>query len=135
MAMADYQTSITAYPAVIPYLLVADAPALIGFLERAFGAHCRFATPPMEGKIMHAEVAIGDSLIMISDASDKAPHPVHLCHYVPDTDAAYATAITAGAISVSAPETKPYGDRVAGVKDTADNLWWICTQAAVRLDN
>jgi uncharacterized glyoxalase superfamily protein PhnB len=115
-----------AYPAVIPYLLVRDAPALIGFFTAAFGAAARLVVPTASGGVMHGEIALGDSVIMISDASETPRPPTSLCHYVADVDAVYHRALAAGAASLSEPETKDYGDRVAGITDPAGNTWWIC---------
>jgi PhnB protein len=117
------------YPAVIPYLTVANAEAVITFLESAFGATRQFIMPEDHGKITHGEIRLGDNLIMISDAGPASP-PIHLCHYVADVDAIYAKAIAAGAISISEPETKPYGDRMGGVTDPAGNTWWICARVS-----
>jgi uncharacterized glyoxalase superfamily protein PhnB len=117
------------YPAIIPYLLVADANALIRFFEAAFGAVARFKVPSESGGVVHAEVALGDGVMMISDAGEVRG-PGHFCHYVADADAAFLRAIQAGAVTVSEPETKEYGDRVAGVKDPAGNVWWICARMA-----
>jgi len=114
------------YPAIVPYMLVADAAAFIAFLETAFGAQTRFKVPTESGGVMHGEIALGDGLLMISDAGEPWA-PAHLCHYVPDTDSTYAKALAAGAVSIAPPETKDYGQRVAGVKDPAGNTWWICT--------
>jgi len=116
------------YPAVIPYLLVADADALIGFFAGAFGATERFVARSATGGVMHGEIELGDSLIMISDASDMPRAPVSLCHYVADVDAVYDRAIAAGAVSLSTPETRDYGDRVAGITDPAGNTWWLCAR-------
>ncbi len=80
--------------------------------------------PAENGGVTHAEVSLGDGLLMISDAGEVRG-PGHFCHYVADTDAVYHRAIQAGASSVSAPETKEYGDRVAGVNDPSGNVWWI----------
>jgi uncharacterized glyoxalase superfamily protein PhnB len=121
-------TQLGGYPSIIPYMLVADAPAFIGFLEAAFGAQARFQVPTETGGVMHGEIALGDGLIMISDAGEPWA-PAHLCHYVPDADAAYAQALAAGAVSIAPPETKEYGQRIAGIKDPAGNTWWICTAA------
>jgi uncharacterized glyoxalase superfamily protein PhnB len=114
------------YPSIIPYMLVADAPAFIGFLEAAFGAQARFKVPTETGGVMNAEITLGDGLIMLSDAGEPWP-PAHLCHYVTDTDASYQKALAAGAVSIAPPETKEYGQRIAGIKDPAGNTWWICT--------
>ncbi len=118
------------YPSVIPYLVVADGAALIKFFEDGFSGARRFVMPSQAGGIMHAEITLGDGLVMLSDAAE-APHAAaHLCLYVADVDATYARALAAGAVSVSPPETKDYGDRVAGVTDPAGNSWWICARVS-----
>jgi PhnB protein len=78
--------------------------------------------------VMHAQLKIGDSMVMISDAMDKYPAmPTSLYLYVKDTDAAYRSAIKAGGVSIMEPMTQFYGDRNAGVKDPAGNQWWVAT--------
>ena len=113
---------------VTPYLLVEDAAGQIEFMTRAFGAveTGRFAAP--DGRIVHAEVKIGDSFVMLGDAGgDWKPMPCMLHLYVPDTDAVYASALRAGARSVREPSDQFYGDRSAGVVDGQGNQWWITT--------
>jgi uncharacterized glyoxalase superfamily protein PhnB len=116
------------YGTVTPYLIVPDAAAQIDFMRKAFGAveTGRFATP--DGRIMHASVRVGDSPVMLGEATDEwKPMPCVLHLYVEDTDAAYATAIAAGARSLREPADQFYGDRAAGVVDDAGNQWWIAT--------
>jgi len=115
------------YPSLVPYLLVGDARALISFLETAFGATVRVAVPGEGAKIMHGELTLGDGVIFVSDCVET-PRVTYLCHYVADVDATYAAALAAGALSVSPPEDKEYGQRLAGVKDPAGNVWWICAE-------
>jgi uncharacterized glyoxalase superfamily protein PhnB len=113
---------------VTPYLLVEDVAGQIDFMIRAFGAveTSRSATP--DGRIMHAEVKIGDSFVMLGEASGEwKPMPCMLHLYVPDTDAVYASATRAGARSVREPADQFYGDRSAGVVDAEGNQWWIAT--------
>jgi uncharacterized glyoxalase superfamily protein PhnB len=77
---------------------------------------------------MHASVRVGDSPVMLGEATDEwKPMPCGLHLYVEDTDAAYATAIAAGARSLREPADQFYGDRAAGVVDDAGNQWWIAT--------
>jgi len=116
------------YPSIVPYLLVEDAKSLIAFLESGFAAKTRMAAPSETGGIMHAELELGDGLLMLSDASDSPRAPTHLCLYVADVDATYQSALAAGAVSQSAPETKDYGQRIAGITDPAGNTWWICAE-------
>jgi uncharacterized glyoxalase superfamily protein PhnB len=113
---------------VTPYLLVADVARQIDFMARAFGASetSRFETP--DGRIMHAEVKIGDSFVMLGEAGgDWKPMPCMLHLFVRDTDAVYASAIKAGAKSVREPADQFYGDRSGGVMDAEGNQWWIAT--------
>jgi uncharacterized glyoxalase superfamily protein PhnB len=78
---------------------------------------------------MHAEVQIDDSIVMIADGGGDFPaFPIWLHIYVPDVDAAYQRALSAGGVSVQAPQQKDDPDRRAGVKDPAGNTWWIATQ-------
>jgi uncharacterized glyoxalase superfamily protein PhnB len=116
------------YHSVTPILMVDGAAQLIDFLKQAFGAKEkeRFATPA--GKIAHAEVTIGDSVVQLSDATREwEPIQVPLLVYVTDTDATYKRALKAGATSVREPMDAFYGDRTAGVKDSFGNTWWIAT--------
>jgi PhnB protein len=77
---------------------------------------------------MHAELRIGDSVVMLADAAgDFKPLPCALYLYVPDADATYRRALEAGATSVMEPANQFYGDRNAGVKDPTGNQWWIGT--------
>jgi PhnB protein len=113
---------------VTPYLLVGDAGRLIDFMKRAFAAVETGRHTDAEGRVMHAEVRIGDSMVMIGEASGEwKPMPCMLHLYVPDTDAVYASAIEAGATSIRAPSDQFYGDRTAGVVDEEGNQWWMAT--------
>lgn len=113
---------------ITPYILVGGAAKFIDFLKNAFGAEERGRVPTPSGKIMHAEVKVGDSILEMSDGNEQfGPTPVALHYYVNDADATYARAIQAGATSTHAPVDQPYGDREAGVKDPFGNAWFIAT--------
>lgn len=113
---------------VMPYLIVPSAPRLIDFLKQVFGAQETHRTTLPDGRVMHAQVRIGDSAVMMGEAlGEWPPMPASLYVYVDDTDAAYQRALAAGATSVMAPADQFYGDRNAGVKDADGNLWWIAT--------
>ena len=117
------------YRTVTPYLIVRGVPRLLDFLQQAFGATELIRAPRPDGSIMHAEVAIGDSRVMMGEASVSAPPmpgSVHL--YVVDTDALYHLALQAGATSLREPSDQFYGDRMAGVQDPVGNHWWIATR-------
>ena len=117
------------YHTVTPYLLVQGAEKLINFMKNAFDAKEteRYSMP--DGSIGHAEVRIGDSVIMVADAQGDEYKPmaagIHL--YVEDCDVTYKRAIGAGATSVREPQDQFYGDRSAGVNDQFGNKLWIAT--------
>jgi PhnB protein len=115
------------YATVTPYLCVADAAKLIEFLKQAFDAQLLFKMDGPGGRIMHAEMTIGDSRIMLAqpEPGKETNAMIHL--YLPDTDATYKRAIAAGATSVREPADQFYGDRSAGVRDQFGNQWYIAT--------
>jgi PhnB protein len=116
------------YHTVTPYLIVEGAARLIDFMKEAFGADEVERMSRANGTIGHAEVRIGDSVLMISDASGQwSPMPAAIYLYVPDTDATFRSAVQAGATSVMEPADQFYGDRNAGVRDFGGNIWWIGT--------
>jgi PhnB protein len=116
------------YHTVTPYLIVDDVALEIDFLQRAFGAVKTYSHGDPGGNIRHAEVRIGDSMIMMGQARDEwHAQPVMLYLYVPDVDATYKQALQAGATSVQQPADQPYGDRSGGVADGQGNQWWIAT--------
>ena len=116
---------------VTPYLVAENAPALIAFAQRVFDAELRHQAAGSGGGV-HAEVRIGDSMLMIGGGSEGHPlgrpaHPTALHIYVEDTDATYRRALDAGAASIGEPVDQPYGERSAGVKDPSGNVWYIAT--------
>lgn len=118
------------YSSVSPYLMVRNAQPVIDFLKQVLGATelRRFDMP--DGTVMHAEVRIDDSVIMLAEGGDAAPaFPTWLHVYVRDVDATYRRALELGAESVQEPRQKEADpDRRGGVKDPAGNVWWISTQ-------
>jgi uncharacterized glyoxalase superfamily protein PhnB len=117
------------HPAVSPYLLVADARAMLAFLETTFGARELYRKMGQDGSIMHAEVRIEDSVVMVGERPERAASLCGSVHvYVPDVDACHARGLAAGATQVSPPTDQPYGDRTAGLRDPEGNLWWIGTR-------
>lgn len=120
------------YSTVSVYLVVEGARSVIDFLKKTLDASDlrRFNTP--DGKIMHAELRIGDTVVMIADASGSYPaFPAWLHVYVPDVDATYKNALAAGGLPVQEPARRE-GDthRRGGFKDPGGNTWWIATQVA-----
>jgi len=116
------------YTTVAPYLIVDGVGRTIDFLVHAFGAVelRRFDAP--DGGIMHAEVRIDDTVIMLGDSGPGYPAvPTHVHVYVPDVDATYRKALELGASSVRPPEQKGDDDKRGGVKDPGGTTWWIGT--------
>jgi PhnB protein len=116
---------------VTPYLVVEDAPGLIEFTRRVFDAELRHQSSGSGGGI-HAEVRIGDSMLMIGGGVEGRPlgrpgNPTALHVYVEDTDAVYQRALDAGASSIGEPVDQQYGERSAGVRDAGGNVWYIAT--------
>jgi uncharacterized glyoxalase superfamily protein PhnB len=114
--------------AVTPFLHPRGADGMIDFLERAFGAEeqSRYQTP--DGVIHHATVKIGDSMIEMGEAHGPwQPMPTTFFLYVEDVDSLYRRAVSAGGISESEPADQPYGDRVGGIRDPFDNVWYVAT--------
>jgi uncharacterized glyoxalase superfamily protein PhnB len=113
---------------VTPYLIVDDVPRLIGFLVAALGAQEVDRTVASSGRVMHATVRIGDSMVMMGGAMEGfPPMSTTLYVYVEDTDGTYRRAIAAGATSLMEPADQFYGDRNAGVADPSGNRWWFAT--------
>jgi len=116
------------YHSVQPYLIVKGAAKLIDFMKETFGASEKMRMPGPDGSIGHAEVQIGDSVVMLADASEMFPAmPATVLVYVEDCDGAYKRALAAGGQSEREPENQFYGDRSAGVRDASGNRWYIHT--------
>jgi uncharacterized glyoxalase superfamily protein PhnB len=117
------------YHSVTPMLITDRASSLIDFMKQAFGAEQRMLMPGAEeGSVAHAELTIGGSALMVSDATPQYPpnqNGIHL--YVEDVDAVFQKAVAAGATAVMAPADQFYGDRSATVRDGHGNLWSIAT--------
>ena len=113
---------------VTPYLTCAPVGQVIDFLKRTFDATEIERMSGPDGRLMHAEVKVGDSIVMLGEPSGQwKPMPAALYLYVPDCDASYKRALAAGGESISEPADQFYGDRHCGVRDRAGNLWWIAT--------
>ncbi len=116
------------YHSVTPHLINENASRLIEFLKQAFDAQELNRLSGPDGRVIHAEIQIGDSMLMIGEATGgwKAM-PASLALYVENADATYKRALDAGAVSLREPADQFYGDRSAGVQDLAGNHWWIAT--------
>ena len=124
------------YRSIQPYLHIRGAADAIEFYKKAFGATERMRMPQPDGRIMHAELDIGDCCVMLADEFPEkgifgAKHfggsAVSLMLYVQDCDATYRQAIAAGAKSVREPADQIYGDRMAGVEDPFGFQWHLGT--------
>jgi len=119
------------YHTVTPYLTVANVQKLLDFVKAAFDAEETHRMARPDGSVGHAEVRIGDSMVMMGQARDEwKARPGTLYVYVPDADAVYKRALAAGARSLREPTTQSYGDRSGGVEDPLGNQWWIATHVA-----
>lgn len=127
--MYSVKSILDGYHTVTPYLLVQGADKLIDFAKKAFNVTETEHYSMPDGSIGHAEIRLGDSVIMLSEAMGEANKPtsagIHL--YVEDCDATYQRALDAGATSTMQPADQFYGDRSAGVNDPFGNHWWIAT--------
>jgi len=116
------------YRSVTPHFNPLRAPVMIEFLQKAFGAEELYRAQSPDGVVHYAQVRIGDSIIGMSEAHgpyQPAPATLHL--YVPDADAVYERALSAGATSIQPPTDQPYGDRSGGVTDPFGNRWFVAT--------
>jgi PhnB protein len=113
---------------VTPYLVVKGVAKVLDFVKHAFDAKEIDRHTRPDGAIMHAQVKIGDSFVMLGEPMDGQPlSPSSLYVYVPNVDEVYKRAVKAGGTSLSEPADMFYGDRHGGVKDPAGNQWWIAT--------
>jgi PhnB protein len=120
------------FHAVTPYLVVEEAQDLIRFLKQAFNAVEEHRSTDQEGKVLHAQLKLGDSIVMLSDAhKDFGPMPGMLYLYVEDVDVVYHRALQAGGTSLQEPTDQFYGDRSGGVRDMCGNQWWIATRKEI----
>ena len=115
-------------PTVSPYLTVQGARKLLDFIESTFAGRITELLAP-GGNIAHAEVRIGDSVVMVGESADASvPSPAVLYVYVADVDATYRRALASGATTVREPADQFYGDRSGAVKDPCGNTWWIASR-------
>lgn len=116
------------YHNVTPYLVAEGAARLIDFMKDTFDGKEAVRMPTQAGTIGHAEIRIGDSVVMLADAVGEFPAtPANLMVYVTDADAVYRRALKAGAASLQEPTDQFYGDRSARVRDPLGNQWTIAT--------
>lgn len=124
------------YRTATPYLFVRNAARAIEFYKQAFGATEKLRMPLPGGKIGHAEIILGDSIIMLAEeaSSNGFPSPIALGGagaaiflYVQDVDAMFSRALNAGATAILPVTDQFYGDRVGTLKDPFGHVWSIAT--------
>ena len=134
--MPDVKPIPEGYPRVTPYLHVSGAAAAIEFYKDILGAQERMRMPGPEGKLGHAELQIGESIVMLADEfpdmgvsgpKSIGGTPVTLHVYVEDVDAVFDAALAAGATSVRPVENQFYGDRTGQFEDPFGHRWNIAT--------
>jgi PhnB protein len=134
--MADVKPIPDEYPQVVPYLCVNGAAAAIQFYSQVFGATERLRMPGPDDTIGHAELQLGDSVIMLSDEflemNVRSPKtiggsPVTLSVYVEDVDAVVERAVQAGATVLRPVENQFYGDRSGQFEDPFGHRWSVAT--------
>ena len=124
------------YHTVIPYLVVRGASDAIAFYAKALGATEQVRMPGPGGSVMHAEIKIGDSIVMLSDENPEMGSispatlngtPVSVFLYVPDVDALFTQAVAAGATALMPPTDMFWGDRFGKLKDPFGHEWAMAT--------
>ena len=124
------------YPRVTPYLVVDGAAAAIDFYTRVFGAKERMRMPAPGNKVGHAEIEIGNSMVMLADANPQMGHktpkalggsPISLLVYVENADDTVQRAVAAGGKVVRPVENQFYGDRMGGIEDPFGHHWYVAT--------
>lgn len=114
---------------ITPYLHPTSVPSYIDFLTRAFGAveEGRYSAP--DGRVMHAQVRLGNAMIEMGEPDPAVPMPTTFYLYVDDADALYHRAVAAGATAMTPPTDQSYGDRVGSVQDSTGTIWYIARPA------
>jgi PhnB protein len=115
------------YHTVTPFLNVKGCAKLIDFLKAAFGAEEVMRMPGPDGSVMHAEVSIGNSRIMLGEPMQTGASTSAFYLYVKDVDAMFKRALAAGATSVRPPTDEFWGDRMGTVSDAFGNSWSLAT--------
>jgi PhnB protein len=115
------------FASVTASLIQENSAQTIDFCKKAFGAKTRMTLNGPGGKVMHAEILIGDSIVMLTDAMREPAQPAALFLYVPDVDKTFAKAVKAGATPLMPPQDMFWGDRFGRLQDPSGNKWEIAT--------
>lgn len=118
------------YTSVAPYLIVPDAEATLAFVRAVFGSTPLFLKRDDNGSILHAELRIDDTILMVGQFPGVPPSHVHI--YLPDVDATFARARDAGGSVVQEVADKDNGDRRGGISDPNGTIWWLATMVSPR---
>jgi len=119
------------FTAITPYLIVEDGEGMLWFLITAFDAKEMSVNRDDNGRIMHAEMRLGDGVVEFGQAGETwSAFPASVHFYVPDVDAVHARALGAGAKELDPPKDQSYGERSSAIKDPAGNQWFIATLLA-----
>tara|TARA_B110000238_G_C15848189_1_gene319857 strand:+ start:216 stop:596 length:381 start_codon:yes stop_codon:yes gene_type:complete len=120
------------YHTITPYFTVSDADRLIEFIVEVFGGVIVVTNRYPTGRIEHARIRVGDSVIMLNESNEQYPVNLSQMHlYVDDVDVVFSKALSADAISIMESNERPHGDRMAGFKDPCGNIWWIASHASL----
>jgi PhnB protein len=134
--MATAKAIPSGHRTVTPYLAIKSATKALEFYKNAFGATERYKLMMPDGRLGHAEIQLGDSMIMLADEfpeyGGKAPEtlggsPVSIHLYVEDVDAFFKKALAAGAKELKPVMDQFYGDRSGQLEDPFGHLWWVAT--------
>jgi PhnB protein len=113
---------------ITSYFIINNGIRFINFLKEAFNAKEIHRTTTPAGRIMHAQLKIGDSFIMMGESTEEwKPMPCTIYMYISEVDVIYKQAIKAGAKTLREPVNEFYGDRICGVEDPLGNQWWIAS--------
>lgn len=116
------------YPVLAPYFTVTGADRLISFLCEVFGATILKEARYPDGTVHHARLRLEDVVIMLNEATEGYQAQVSQMHlFVSEVEATYHKALAAGAASLMTPNTRPHGDRMAGITDPCGNIWWLAS--------
>ncbi|HEY2637309.1 MAG TPA: VOC family protein [Solirubrobacteraceae bacterium] len=127
--MAEPRPVPEGYTTVTPWIVSRDIAGVMAFAAAAFGAEELARVPNADGSIGHAEMRIGDAVVMGFDSQPGwPPTPAFLRLYLPDGDAAFARAVAAGAEPITEMTHQFFGDRIGRVRDSWGNIWWIQTR-------
>jgi uncharacterized glyoxalase superfamily protein PhnB len=119
------------FRSLTPYLIVDGATSFLEFIKNAFGATEKYLMRDSAGVVRHGEARLSESMIEFADANvNWKAMPGGLHYYVENSDQAYARALKAGGTSLYEPAERDYGDREAGLRDPAGNIWFISTHTA-----